>query len=382
MDERRIGKNLLRFRLDKELTQDKIAEMAGITRLAYQNIENGLSTPRPSTLQNLAAALDVKLVDLFASPRELKHVRFRALKKMRSRKNILIEVGKWLDNYNYLEDILEEKKDYQFSRFQDLLPKKLTGAERARHAACLARKKLGLEDSAPIRDLAGLLEDNGIKLYPYKSASEGFFGLSVAESDGGPAIVVNVSERISVERWIFSAAHELGHLLLHLDSYDVNQGREDSDQEKEANIFASFFLMPEKPFLSEWHEASGLDLVDRVLKIKSIFNVSYKTVLYRVSESIGQTIWPRFNNAYKRKYKTSLKGTDEPFAMDPSSFTCDPVALRSHEFEPMSRSGFIEDRLSRLVRLAVENAKISLGRAAEILGYELAKMREVASFWV
>jgi len=32
-----------------------------------------------------------------------------------------------------------------------------------------------------------------------------------------------VWERLSVERWIFTAAHELGHLLLHLDAYDVSK---------------------------------------------------------------------------------------------------------------------------------------------------------------
>jgi hypothetical protein len=34
------------------------------------------------------------------------------------------------------------------------------------------------------------------------------------QSDGGPAVVVNVWGRLSVERWIFTAAHELGHLMI------------------------------------------------------------------------------------------------------------------------------------------------------------------------
>ena len=382
MDMMLISNNLRRLRKDKQLSQDKIAEIAGISRIAYRNIEVGSSVPKVSTLQGLASALDIKLVDLLTPAKVLKHVRYRSLKRMNSRDSILIEVGKWLDDYNYLEGILEQKELFKFAGFQDQLSDELTGAARAKYAARLARKSLGLNGSDSIRDIAGLIEDNGIKLYPLKLVSDGFFGLSVSEFDGGPAIIVNVWERISVERWIFNAAHELGHLLLHLDSYDVDQSGEDRSQENEANVFASYFLMPEESFTSEWQETSGLDLVDRVLKLKSIFNVSYRTVLYRISESVGNDIWRRFNAAYAMKFGHSLKGSDEPLALDSSSFHSNPEVLRANEPEAISHRHFVEDRLSRLVRLAVEAEKISLGRGAEILGYDLVNMREIVSSWV
>jgi hypothetical protein len=140
--------------------------------------------------------------------------------------------------------------------------------------------------------------------------------------------------------------------------------------------------MPEDLFYSEWKEASGLDLVDRVFKIKSIFNVSYKTVLYRLSEEYGKDIWLRFNTAFLNKYGRSLKRSDEPLAIDPSYFQGDPEVLRADEPQYISKWNFVEDRLSRLVRLAVENEMISLSRAAEILDYDLLKMREIASSWV
>ena len=382
MDMMLICNNLRRLRKDRRMSQDRIAEIAGISRIAYRNIETGSSVPKVSTLQGLASALDVRLVDLFAPAKVLKHVRYRSLKRMNSRDSILIEVGKWLDDYNYLESILEQKESYKFAGFQDLLSDDLTGAARAKYAARLARKSLGLNGSDSIRDIAGLIEDSGIKLYPLKLISDGFFGLSVSEYDGGPAIIVNVWERISVERWIFSAAHELGHLLLHLDSYDVEQSREDRSQENEANVFASYFLMPEDSFTSEWKETSGLDLVDRILKLKSIFKVSYRTVLYRISDSVGNDIWRLFNTAYAKKFGHSLKGSDEPMALDPSIFHCAPEVLRANEPEAISHRHFVEDRLSRLVRLAVETEKISLSRGAEILGYDLVKMREIVSSWV
>jgi len=234
----------------------------------------------------------------------------------------------------------------------------------------------------PIRDIAGLLDSSGIKVYPLSLASDGFFGLSVSEEDGGPAIIVNVWDRISVERWIFSAAHELGHLLLHLDTYDVQERNEDENQEVEANIFASYFLMPEETFLSEWDNTYGLSFVDRVMKTKRIFQVSYKSVLYRLSERDGNSVWGKFQSAYKLRSGKTLSITEEPDALPPNKFQASmPEVLRSREPESLSSSDFIEDHLSKLVRIAIEKDEISLSRGAEILGLDLNAMRERVSFW-
>lgn len=46
-------------------------------------------------------------------------------------------------------------------------------------AAELVRKELNLTEKEPIRDIAGLLEANGTKLYPISLASDGFFGLCI-----------------------------------------------------------------------------------------------------------------------------------------------------------------------------------------------------------
>jgi Zn-dependent peptidase ImmA (M78 family)/DNA-binding XRE family transcriptional regulator len=381
MEQKMIGINLRRIREAKGLSQEKAAELSGISRPAYRNIENGDSTPKVSTLQNIANGLGVKLQDLIAPVRTLERVRFRALKRMNSREQILTEVARWLDDFNYLENLLRDQEDYEFRALAHRLTSTPAGHHRAIQAAKEARNELKLNPKEPIRDIAGLLESSGIKLYPISLASDGFFGLSVSEQDGGPAVVVNVWERISVERWIFSAAHELGHLLLHLETYNVNESQEDADQENEANIFASYFLMPEEAFDSEWNEAYGLAFVDRVLKVKRIFQVSYKTVLYRLSERDGNSIWGRFQAAYKARTGKTLKIMDEPEGLPPDTFLHMSEVLRSQEPESLSASDFIEDRLSKLVRIAIERDEITLSRGAEILRLDLDDMRERVSSW-
>jgi Zn-dependent peptidase ImmA (M78 family)/DNA-binding XRE family transcriptional regulator len=382
MDQKIIGDNLRRLRESKELSQAEVADRAGISRVTYRNIENGSTTPKVSTLQNIATGVGVKLQDLFVPVRTLKKVRFRSSKKMNSRESILIEVAMWLDDFNYLENLLKDRKDYRFQTLSNKLSKMPSGVDRAKYAAEQARAELKLKEDEPIRDIAGLLESCGIKVYPLTLVSDGFFGLSVAKEDGGPAVIVNVWERISVERWIFSAAHELGHLLLHLEAYNVDESTEDEGQENEANVFAAHFLMPEKAFKDEWEDTYGLAFVDRVVKIKRIFQVSYKTVLYRLSENVGNSIWGKFRNDYKLRTGKALSITDEPEALSPDKFQQSPEVLRSQEPDSLSSSHFIEDRLSRLVRNAIEKDEITMSRGAEILRLNLNAMREMVSSWV
>lgn len=383
MDLKIIGENLRRIREAKGLTQSEMADRAGISRIAYRNIENGSSTPKVSTLQNIAAGVDVTLQDLLVPVRTLKKVRFRAAKKMNSRDKVLTEVARWLDDFNGLEKLLNACQDYKFGNLARELSAMQEGDDRAKYAAAKAREILGLKEKELIRDIAGLLEKCGIKVYPLNLVSDSFFGLSVAEDDGGPAIIVNVWERISVERRIFSAAHELGHLLLHLDAYNVEESAEDKVQEREADVFASHFLMPEEAFISEWKEASGLYYLDQVYKIKRIFQVSYKTVLYRLNEITGNnSVWGKFYYAHRKRTGKTLGKTDEPEALPPEIFQQPPEALRAHEPESLSPSHFVEDRLSRLVRNAIEKDKITMSRGAEILRKELEEMRDIVSMWV
>lgn len=377
-----VSANLRLLRYDKSLSQQKIADLAGISRAAYIAIENGESVPKVSTMQNIALALNVKIQDLFVPFNELQAVRFRAQKSLKKRRSILIDVSRWLQNYGELEKRLNDRKDYKFRDLVQELVKLTPGKDRAIYAAEKARAILELCDNEPLRDIAGLLENAGIKVSSYKSTSDSFFGLSVGEADGGPAIVVNVSNRIAVERWIFSAVHELGHLLLHLDSFNSSKVEEDDQEEYEANYFASYFLMPEKAFCTEWDEAYGLPFVERVVKVKKIFHVSYKTVLYRLDETEPFNVWAKFNVEYKRKTGKSIGNKSESEAISSRLFYQSPESSRRNEPESMSDSYFIEERLKKLIRIAVEQNYITLNRAAEILKLNTSEMREITSSWV
>jgi Zn-dependent peptidase ImmA (M78 family)/DNA-binding XRE family transcriptional regulator len=361
-----LSKNVRRLRTAKRFSQRALADTAGLSLPAIKNLELAKSEPRMRTMQAIAKALDVKIQELFQPVRELRTVRFRSAKRMQNRENVLAEVARWLDDFNFLEKSLKKEKPFRLNSVRVQCSR-----DRLAEAAGLCRKKLGLKPTEPIHDICGLLEHAGVKVFPVPMASDSFFGLSVGEEDGGPAVVVNVWERISVERRIFSAAHELGHLMLHPDAYDVSQVEESKVEEHEADRFAGHFLMPDEGFRKEWNEAAGLHFVDRVFKVKRIFRVSYKTVLSRLIEygDADNSIWKKFNIAYQRRFNQRLSFKEEPMGMD----AAEPFG--------MQRFDFFEDRFSRLTREAVEKDKISLSRGAEMLRIGIEEMQELLKDW-
>ena len=57
-----IGQQLKRARLAAKLTQQQVADLAGIARLRYGDIENGSAAARTTTLVNVARALGLEML--------------------------------------------------------------------------------------------------------------------------------------------------------------------------------------------------------------------------------------------------------------------------------------------------------------------------------
>ncbi|MFQ5851376.1 MAG: helix-turn-helix domain-containing protein [Candidatus Binatia bacterium] len=369
-----IASNLARLRAAQGLAQAELAKRANLSRVELGKIERGEVIPRPDSLSELARALRVSLRELVSGVDPISGVRFRAKKRVNNREQILAEASSWLVAYNWIEAKLGARQSFVLDKLvgSDCAPDEL---------AHQARSEIKLNPKEAVRDICGLLEENGVKVLLLKKATDAFFGLSVAPGNEGPAVVVNTWDRISVERWIFTAAHELGHILLHQEAYDRSRVEEEEREEKEADRFASHFLMPDEGFASEWDQTRGLALISRVLKVKRIYRVSYKTVLHRLLESGREPpdVWRIFQVQHKREFGKTLRKADEPRQLDASEFRLD--WSRSGEPEGLSESDFVQDRLYTLVRSALESDVISLGRAAEILRISHSQMRDLAASW-
>jgi len=280
---------------------------------------------------------------------------------------VLHSFHKWLRDYTGLEDMLNEHETWRLESRKSKDPGVL---------AANVRDQLEIGADEPIYDIVGLLENEGIKFFTREFKLSKIFGFSAGVQDGGPAIAVNTDSDITIERQIFTTAHEYGHLLLHRSSYGSERESGNDDEEHEANRFAGHFLLPDATLEREVKENEGLPLVDFVLHAKRKYRVSYMTVLYRLKEKYGygNDIYPRFKARYKELYGKTLKGNVEPDSIE------GPAA--ADECEQLSKHDFVEDRLSRLVRRAYNKDLISLSRAAEILSTTIEEMRKIQSEWI
>ena len=355
-----VSKNIHRLRKAKCMEKVALASKAGLTTDHYSKIESGQVFPKINELSSIATALHVPLRHIVEEVTPLTQVRFRCKGEMHDREQILIDVSRWFYDFCDIEDIL----GMMFDRGSKVceIHSKLTGKDVCPvEAASIARPVLGINTASKVNNIRGLLELSGIRVGEFKSPTRDFWGLSIASEKQGHAVLINTWEDITVERLIFTAAHELGHLVLHRSDYNSQETDENKHKEREADRFASHFLMPQDAFFREWQASSGKDFYDRVIQLKHAFNLSYRAVIYRLDKEFpGKNFWALFNVKHRQRTLKPLTVIEEPL----------PIAR--HAFEDFSPVACRE--LPFLIRRAVEEEKISVSRAEEIRD-QLATMR-------
>ena len=141
------------------------------------------------------------------------------------------------------------------------------------------RQKLGLSSDKPVRNIISLLESNGIIIFEIDETDK-FDGISFITNNGIPVIIIN--KNFPNDRKRFTIAHELGHVLLHNENnYSIPLHRDNEKQkEKEANEFASEFLMPEEEIRRSLKFLKMKDLVS----LKSYWLTSMSSIIRRAKD--------------------------------------------------------------------------------------------------
>lgn len=367
-----VGANLSRLRVDRGLTQAALAEEVGVSRSLVGRTERGRVVPRTETLLAFARTLRTTLRDLVSPVRPLESVRFRAGARMRNREQVLAEASWWLDGYLMLEDKMNDRPPFRFEVARGSAPDPASVARAARQA-------VGLRPDTPIVNLCGLLEENGVKVLSLDKRQESFSGLSVGPTDGGPAVAVNTWDRIPVENRIFTAARELGHLLLHPGEYETTAEEQPVSSEREADAFAGELLMPDAAFGPSWDALVGYPVMHRVLGVGRLFVVGYREVLHRLVTTGREA--PDIGAAFYRQYRDRY-GPTPGRAVERQPLTESAFSRRhAEEPVPLPKFDFMPSRLPHLVRRAVLGEEISPGRGAEILGLHLEDMRALIVDW-
>jgi Zn-dependent peptidase ImmA (M78 family)/DNA-binding Xre family transcriptional regulator len=182
-------------------------------------------------------------------------------------------------------------------------------------------------DMDPIIDLQYLLEKNGIVITGFDTNEDkidAFSQKTAVENVDVFLIAVALGQR-SEGRILFDMAHELGHILLHpwSESLDLIPKEEFKAREKQANMFASAFLLPREGFGRELEE---YELYTNDLKLyqelKNKWKVSIQAMIYR-SYSLGMLTVNQYQylmrQVSKKGWRTSEPG-DEPYNLHETIF--------------------------------------------------------------
>lgn len=257
----------------RRMTGKELAERSGVSVMTISRLENGENTPDDTTVSKLAAALDFPRDFFFAGELEVistEAVSFRSLSKMSAReRDAAIMAGSLgLALSNWIE-----------ARFSLPQPNLLDLSNEAdpEAAARSLRQHWGLGER-PIGNLVGLLETFGVRVFSLSENTARVDAFSFWRDDK-PFVFLNNFK--TAERSILDACHELGHLVMHRHA-GPNPDRVQNDErvsEREANAFASAFLMPENDVRAR---APRFVNADAVIRMKERWRVSAMAMAYRL----------------------------------------------------------------------------------------------------
>ncbi|WP_026608202.1 helix-turn-helix domain-containing protein [Methylocapsa acidiphila] len=285
-------KRLILARKRRRLTGKDLATIAGISAVTISRVENGDNEPDEGTIARLGSALNYPQGFFFADdPEELdtKAVSFRSLTKMSAKERdaaiaagcLGVQLSDWLEDQFSLPDTNLIDLSYE------------TDAEAAAGAL---RAFWGLGEK-PIGNMIGLLEVHGVRVFSLSEATKTVDAFSFWRDDR-PFVFLNNFK--TAEHSIYDSAHELCHLVMHR-----HAGAQPSRAaEREANQFASAFLMPANDVRPRMPKFITVDII---IRAKARWRVSAMAMAYRL-HSLGMLSEWQYKSACielgRRGYRT------------------------------------------------------------------------------
>lgn len=317
-----------------------------VTAQAISKYEQDETMPSSGVLIALAAVLNVS-VDYLVGDQEmaLEAIEFRRKKLTGSREVARIEatVMHLMERYLTVEEFLG-LPSIAWDKPRAAPWPVLHDVAETEHAAQGLRDHWGL-GAVPISNLVRLSEDRGIKVVSTELRSVDGLTANVRRGDGSAASVIVVNNEHWGERQRFTIAHELGHMVLDVDSK--------VDNEAAAHRFAGAFLMPADTLRAEIGRCRSSVSWGELIELKRIFGVSLQAIAHRCKE-LGI-----LSNALFRSLFAEFKRQ----------------GWRSPPYrEPLAMVGEKPRRFERLCFRAVVEGAISEAKAAELLGHSVHEL--------
>lgn len=363
-----IGRNLKRVREQVGISQEKFAKRIRLSRATLSAIENGHVAIGSGKLLESANILGCPVSDLFHQDQENLALMYRAAADAVAPAELQVQFEQFCKSYSELEEIVGVAHNLlyppDYSNSPGIHSKPLLFAEQVARSE---RDRLGLGQIEPIENIFRLFDEAGLRIFRKPLEDCDVFGLSAFSPQLGACIFVN-SEN-TVERQIFSLAHEYGHTLMHRSFYRSPEPAaglpKDHELELMANQFAACFLVPESGLRLVFNRDVGEKQVgvEDIVHLKHVFHVSAEMMLRRLADL---SLIPLGDS---KRLGTELEKRRKP----------------KEEFVPLSPQ-IIEDweahgRFRHLLKRAFIGGQLSVGKLAELLNVPLAQAREFSRAW-
>ncbi len=351
--------NALRFSVARKrrgMKKRELAKYIGVTERSISAYESGDQEPEASTLRKISEALRFPEAFFFGDDMEIPSpdaASFRSMSKMTSSQRdsalgagaVALLLNQWIEARFDLPaadvpDLGRERASLPTGAIDSLSkePESYPSSQAAQDPEAAAEMlrvhwKLG---ELPIKNVVALLELKGIRVYSLAIDAKEVDAFSMWRG-GRPFVFLNTFK--SAEHCRFDAAHELGHLVLHRHAHP--QG---PDLEREANAFASAFLMPRASVLAMAPRAPTLPTL---IKYKKQWAVSVAALNYRL-HALGLTSdWT---------YRTlCIQLAQEGFrTMEPESVTHEKSVLLEKVFSALRDEGLSKAAVARQLSISVE----------------------------
>ncbi|MDP9383436.1 MAG: XRE family transcriptional regulator [Chloroflexota bacterium] len=261
------------------MTIAALAKAVSLTPQTISAYERSKSAPADDVVERLARALGFPVGFFYADLKDvvpLDAASFRSLSRMGQIKAKAALAGGTfcVAFYQWVEDRFDLPKP----NVPDLDP----GIIDPESAAVYVRSAWGLGD-APVSNVLHLLEAHGVRVLALAADYREVDAFSFWHEDTGTPFIC-VGTHKTPERSVFDLAHELGHLCLHRD-HGAPRGR---DEEREADTFASSFLMPKADLAIA---APRFPSLHDLVKAKGRWRVSAAALNFRLHQLRMITDW-------------------------------------------------------------------------------------------
>jgi Zn-dependent peptidase ImmA (M78 family)/DNA-binding XRE family transcriptional regulator len=265
-------------RIYRKMTMEQLATAVGINKQAISQFENGKTQPEFNTLHFISRELDFPISffnETDSKDTSTGNTYFRAL--FSSNKMDMKSQRIKAKYVAIIQNCLSEYIDFRPLN----LPKNLNIG----NIEILARQVrdfwgLGQE---PINDMVLLLERNGVIVSEFSTEGkkiDAFFQYGEFLAKEYYCVILG-TDKLTFSRRQFSAAHELGHILMHekLNDLDDIDRDEYKRREEEANKFASAFLLPKEAFLEDVMKYANR--LNYYIELKRKWKVSISAMIMR-----------------------------------------------------------------------------------------------------